>query len=149
VTTRGLVLADAGIVTGDEAVAAEFAHLLHEDVELDEFIALDAGVGSSALGVFVDEIVDDRLAELVLEVHDVMGDSQNASDSTGVLDRAEATATGVAGVCLALLPYLHGEANDVVAAALQDGGGYGAVYAAGHGDEDGGLISRQGRFLRS
>src|SRR5579862_1131995 len=124
-------------MAGHQLVAAQFAHLLHQDFEFDEAIAANAGIGGSTSRIFVDKVVDHRRPELLLEVHHVVRNVEDTCDASGVFDGAHRATACVPRVCLAFLPNLHCQADNVVAAALHESRGYAAVHPAAHGNEDG------------
>ena len=47
------------VVTGDKLVTSKLLHLLHEDLELDVAIALNARVWRSPLRVLIHKVIDD------------------------------------------------------------------------------------------
>jgi hypothetical protein len=83
---------DARVVAGDEHVGADRASALEERRELDVLVALHARVRRLAGEVRLDEIVDDRLAELGGEIDDVERDPEVRAHRACVLDVARAAA---------------------------------------------------------
>ncbi len=82
--------------------------------------------------------------EALFEVDHVVGDAEVLRDEARVVDVVERAA---AAGCAAfghkfgeppLVPKLHGEADDLVAAALQQACDDGAIHSARHGDGDDG-----------
>ena len=148
----GGVEGDAGVVAGGDALGADAVGHVEKLVELDEVVAEGAGDGRAAGEVLVDEGLDDLALEALFEVDDVVGNAELLGDAAGVVDVVErAAASGCAALGneigqAALVPQLHGQADDAAALAVQQTGDGGAVDAAGHGDgDDAGVIAVHGR----
>ena len=91
-----------------------------------------------------------RCFELLLEIDDVMRKIQMLSDALGVVDVVERAATMLRGAVAlqfgeaALIPKLHGEADDGMALLEEHGRDGGGIDAAGHGyGDEAGLWSRR------
>ena len=138
-----VVCVEAGVVPGGDDLGAELAGLVVEAAELEPVVAADAGVGCSARGVLVDEVVDD-LGEAVFEVADVEGDAEFCGDVAGVVRVADGAAPlfadfgggRVAGLFdgFALGAEAHEDPDDLVALTHQQPGGDGGIHAARHRD---------------
>jgi hypothetical protein len=111
-------------------------------LELDVIVAVGTGDRSAAPKVVLDERAHNALLELLLEIHDIVGEVQMLRDALGVIDvieRAAAMLRGTPALELreaALIPELHGEPDDGSALLLEDGCYGGRIHAAGHGDGD-------------
>jgi hypothetical protein len=97
-----------------------------------------------------DERAHDACFELFLEIDDVMGKIQMLGYALGVVDVVEGAAAVLRGAVplefgeAALIPELHGEADDGAILLEEDRGDCGRVDTAGHGysDEAGRWLSR-------
>src|SRR5512135_1554961 len=98
---------------------------IQKQVKLDEFVALDAGIGRPAAAVLGDEVVDDILRELGLQVEEVMRNGQVMTDRLGRADVAAHSRS-----------QLHGDAFYAVSLLLEQCRGDGAVHSAAHGYEN-------------
>ena len=125
---------DARVVAGREVVGVHRQGAVEEGAELDVLIAGQAGVGRAAALVLRDEVVDDLAAELLLEVHRVVRDSQHVGRGAGVIDVLDAAAALLvaAGAGIGIGPQTHRDANDVVALAHQQARRDGGIDAATH-----------------
>src|SRR5207302_8044178 len=89
--------ADPGVVAGGEVAGAEREGAVEENAELDPVVAADAGVRSAPGRVLRLEVGDHRVLELLLEVPDVVGDSEPRGGAAGVghgIDPAGAASPG-------------------------------------------------------
>ena len=140
-----------------DARGADLARGCDEIVKLDVIVAERARNGSTAGEIIGDERADDGLLEGLLEIDDVERDAEVAGDAAGVMhvvDGAAAmprspVARRVSGQLrqAALIPKLHGEADDGLAALAQHGRDGGAVDAAAHGHGDGVRCGNGGRII--
>ena len=141
-TAGGFVAADAGVVAGSEAIGADLAGHAKKRFELHVGIAIGAGDGSTAAEIVFDEGADDAVLELRFEIDDVVRKIQVLRDPLGVVNIVERTAAVLSGsVALefrqaALVPELHGEADNGAALLLKHGGHGGRVDATRHGHGD-------------
>ena len=141
-------MAHARVVSGGDALGSDLPGGVQQLVELHVIVAKRAGDGGASLEVIVNERADDGLLELALEIDHVIGDAEVLGDAARVVDVVDGAAAmlpGGLGVKLvlklrqaALVPELHGEAYDRLAAVVQDGGDGGAVDTAAHGHGNGG-----------
>ena len=88
--------------------------LLQKIAEFCEGIAANAGNRRAPPRVFVDEVIDDVMAEAALEIEDVVRNPKLLADSPGVVHGIERAARAVGDV-LAVTEKLHRGADDVVA----------------------------------
>src|SRR6185437_8042994 len=137
------VVADAGVMAGGDFIGADLTGGGEELVELDRRVAQAARHGRAAGGVGGGEGAYYVLFEAILEVDDIVGDAQRLGHATGIVDiveRATAPASALAHAGrarqTALIPKLHGEADDVAPLGVQHGCDRRAVHPAGHGDGD-------------
>ena len=133
------------VMAGCEAVGVEVARGGQQVAELDRAVALDAGDRRLAGEVALGEPVDHRIAESVLVVEDVVRDAEAFGDTPGVVDVLAGAAGALAVRRRAVIVKLQGDADDVVALALQQPGHDRGIDAAGHGDDDASLVRRLGK----
>ena len=127
-------------MAGRERRGAELARGLEQIAELDRAVALDAGHRRLARGVAVGEIVDHRLAEAALVVQHVMRDADPLGDVARVVDVLAGAAGALAMGGRAMIVELQRDADDVVAFRLQQRSRHRGIDAAGHGDDDPGVL---------
>src|SRR5271163_3372611 len=103
-------------------------------------VAERAGDGGSSGEILLDEGTDDITLEALLMVDDVVGDVEVLGDAAGVIHVVDgaAAAEHLLGHALlageaALVPELHGQADELVAFRLEHGGDGRGVDSAGHG----------------
>ena len=91
-----------------------------------------------------DEVIDDGLAEALLEVHDVVADAELAGHAPRVVDVLDAAALLLARELggARFGPEAHGDTDDLEATGDKERGGDGAIDAAGHADDHAGAIHR-------
>ena len=129
-------------MAGGEAGGADLPGHAKQRVELYVGVAIGAGDGSAAGKILIDEGADDAGFELVFEIHDVVREVEMLGDALGVVDVVDGAAAvllgrvGLQGGEAALIPELHGEADDFARLFLEEGSDYGAVDAAAHGYGD-------------
>src|SRR5262245_18691318 len=89
--------------------------------ELETTVARHAGNGSFTVQVTSDKRLNDRTLEVALEIQDVERKSKFFSHTTSVINIVERTTTRREGITVfvnvnatALIPQLHGKANEVV-----------------------------------
>ena len=129
-------LFDAGIVAGDDGVAAHEGRPVIEPPEFQIAVAVDAGIGGPALLVGVSKAVHHLAAELVGKVENVVGNPQPKCHAAGILhilQRAAGAAAGNTDVLVAVKG--HGSADAVPAAVLQKVSGDAGINAAAHCDQ--------------
>ena len=78
------VFLDPGVVSCDDTVAFKLFHLLLKQSELENAVAFDAGVGRPSLFVGAHERLDERVAELLFVVKDIVRDPQSQRDKSGI-----------------------------------------------------------------
>ena len=121
-------------MAGGDGVEAVVAGPLEEHAELDLAVAHHVGIRREAAPVAVEQVVDDAGAVLVHEVDDAELDAEAFGGGAGVVDVLLPGA--FADDVVLVDPVLHVRADELVAFALQEERGHGAVDSAGHGDED-------------
>jgi hypothetical protein len=143
VALRGRVVANTGVVAGGEPIGADLPGHSQQRFELYVGVAIGTGDGSAAAKIVVHKGADDALFKLVFEVHDVVRKVEMLGDAFGVVDvieRAAAVLRAEVGALKfgepALVPELHGEADDGAALLLQHGCDGGRVHTARHGHGD-------------
>src|SRR5579864_2893711 len=80
------IVADAGIVTGSDAVSADLSGRGEELIELHVIVAEGARNRSAAFEVVVDEGADDCVLEFALEINHVEWDAEVFGYTAGVVD---------------------------------------------------------------
>jgi len=134
-------------VTGGETLGADLTRHAQEWLKLYIGVAIGAGNGCATGEVVVDEGTHHASLEVLLEVHHVMRKMQMLCHGLGVIDVIEGAATVLRGAIAlkfgeaALVPELHGQADDGVALLLQEGSNGRRVDAAGHGYGDEAALS--------
>lgn len=114
-----------GIVAGGDKLAVELVGPAQQRVPFDVGIAEDAGVGRTTFQVFVGEMVDDIVAELIPDVEDVVRKTQLNGHVAGVVDAVEAAAAGFffGAPGTGVVPGFHRHADDFVALFVEEDGG--------------------------
>ena len=132
--------ARSDIMAGRERLRAELARGLQQVAELDRAVALDAGHRRLAERVALGKGVDHGLAEAVLVVEHVMRNADALGDIARVVDVLAGAAGALAMGRRAMVVKLQRDADDVVALRLQQRSRGRGVDAAGHGDDDPGIL---------
>src|SRR5215467_6855046 len=134
--------ANARVVAGGEAIGADLAGHAKQRFKLHIGIAVGTGDRRPAAQVVVDKRPHHVLLKLLLEVDDIVSKIEMLRDALGVVNVVKRTAAVLCGAVAlklgqaALIPKLHGEADDRTALLPEDGGDGRRVDAAGHGDGD-------------
>ena len=130
-------------MAGGDAVGADLPRGGEQLVELHVVVAERARNRRAAFEIIVDERADHVVFEFALEIHHVERNAEMLGDAArvvDVVDRAAAMLRGAARFFLrqaALIPELHREADDRLAAIVKHRRDRGAIDAAAHGDGDG------------
>ena len=95
-----VALANAGVVAGDEDVAAERGDAIEQHPEPDSPIAFDARVRGASLQVPGDESIDDLRGELLHLIEHVVRHTEPGGDAAGVFGVGDRAASRLAGVRL-------------------------------------------------
>ena len=132
--------ARGNVVAGRERSSAEFARGLEQVAELDRTVAFDARHRRLARGVAVGKMVDHRVAEAALVVQHVMRNSNPCRDVACIVDVLAGAAGTLAMGGGAMIVELQRDADDVVAFGLQKRSRHRGIDAAGHGDDDPGIL---------
>ena len=138
------IVFDSGVVAGGHGVSADLAGHAEQFVKLDVVVAKSAGQGRASAQVFGDEGPHDGLLEALLKVHDIERKIEVLGDAAGVIEIVGRTAAAFGAhrerrIDLgqaALVPKLHGEADDATVLREQQGRRRGAVHTAAHADDD-------------
>src|SRR5262249_42771036 len=140
---RGRVVANTSVVAGGEPIGADLPSHSQQRLELYVGVAIGTGDGSAAAEIVVHKGADDALFKLVFEVHHVVRKVEMLGDALGVvnvIERAAAVLRAEVGALKfgepALIPELHGEADDRAALLLQHGCDGRRVHTARHGHGD-------------
>src|ERR1700691_3786042 len=140
VTTGVRIMTDARVMPRGDAFGANLASGDEQLVELHVIVAESARDRSTALQIVVHEGTDDVLLEFALEIDYVKRDAEMFGDATRIVDiinRATTMLRGLGGLELretALVPKLHGEADDGLTALVHDRSDGGTVHPSTHGD---------------
>jgi len=143
--TAGCVVAtNACVVAGGEAIGADLTGHAEQRLELYVGIAIGAGDGCAAAQIVFHEGTNDAFFELRFEIDDVMREIQVLRDALGVVYIVERAAAVLCGTLIregalkfgqtALVPQLHGQADDWAVLLLEHGRDGRRIHAAGHGD---------------
>ena len=108
--------------------------------ELDGAVALDARHRCFARRVALGEAVDHRFLEARLVVEHVMRNADALGDRTRVVDVAARAARALAVRGGAVVVELQRDPDHVIALGLEQRGRHRGVDAAGHGDDDPGVL---------
>ena len=127
-----------------QRIGAKIHGSLQQIAELDGLIAGHAGDGRLAGEISVGKGVDDRLAEILLIVENIMGHAEMIGHATGVANVLPRAAGAGPGRRIARIVELQRDADDVVSLFLEDCGGDRGIDATGHGDDDPGVFRRLG-----
>ena len=127
-------------MAGRQRVGAEVARGLEQVGELDRLVAGDAGHRRLAGEVAVGEAVDHRLAEAALVVEHVVRNAERLGDAARVVDVLAGAAGALAVRRRAMVVELQRDADDVVALGLEQRRDDRGIDAAGHGDDDAGVL---------
>src|SRR6204780_4300281 len=140
VTTGVRIMTDARVMPRGDAFGANLASGDEQLVELHVIVAESARNRSTALQIVVHEGTDDVLLEFALQIEYVKRDAEMFGDATRIVDiinRATTMLRRLGGLELreaALVPELHGEADDGLAALVHDRSDGGTVHTSTHGD---------------
>ena len=128
------------VMAGRERLRAELARGRQQVAELDRAVALDAGHRRLARGVALGKAVDHQLLEALLIVEHVMRNADPLGDIARVMDVLAGAAGALAMARRAMVVKLQRDADDVVTLRLQQRSRGRGVDAAGHGDDDPGVL---------
>ena len=117
------------IVSGCDVRAVQGIGVGQEVAEFGERIAAHAGDGCPASAVLAHEVLNHVQIEPVLEIEDVVRDTQRRRDVAGVVDGIQ-RAAGPIGDLFAVAEELHGGPHHVISLLNQSGSGNGAVHSA-------------------
>ena len=138
--TAGGRCARGDVMAGRQNLRAKLAGGAEQVLELDRHVAVDAGHRRLAQDVALGEAVDHRLLESAFVVEDVMRNADPVGDVAGVVDVLPGAAGALAVRRRPMVVKLQRHADDVIALLLQKRGGHRRVDAAGHGDDDAGVL---------
>ena len=127
---------NAGIVAGDDHIAAQLLCAVIEAGKFQITVAVNTWIRRPALQIGSHELVDDLLAEGIGEVEHMVDNPHAIGYCPRVLHVVQCAAgvlSGDPGVLI--LIELHGTADTVPARLLHEPGGNGGVHTAAHGDQ--------------
>ena len=127
-----LIVAHPGIVAGSDGIRPLLQRPVQQGTEFDLPVAVDAGIGSSALHIFLHKVVHDGGAEQPAQIQHLMGNPHGGGHRFGHLNIICRTAQA--------RPVLIGmqaqrDAGDVVPGPPQQQCRRSAVHAAAHGSK--------------
>ena len=128
------------VMAGGEHLRAQFARGAEQVLELDRHVAVDAGHRRLSRHVALGEAVDHRLLEAAFVVEDVVRNADPVGHRAGVVDVLAGAARALAMRRRPVVVKLERDADDVIALGLQKRGRHRRVDAAGHGDDDAGVL---------
>jgi len=129
-------------MAGGQALGSDLAGHAEKRLEFHIGVAVGAGDGSAAGKILFNEGAHDAGFELFFKVDDVVWKIQVLRDALGVVDVVEGAATVLRGAIAlefgeaALIPELHGEADDGAILLEKNRGNGGGVDTTGHGYGD-------------
>ena len=129
-------LAARHIVAGGERLGAELAGGVEKIVKLDRLVAGDTGHRRLAGDVARRETVDHRIAKALLVVENVVRDAEGGGDAAGIVNVLPGAAGALAVGRLAMVVELQGDADHIVAGALEQPRNHRGIDPARHGDDD-------------
>ena len=136
------VVARDNVVPGRQKVGAEIARRSEQVGEFHVLVAGDAGDRRFARDIGARERLDHLLAEALLVVENVVGNSEPRGDVAGVVDILAGAARALAMGRLAVVVELHGHADHVIALAGQQRSDDGGIDAARHRHHNAGFRGR-------
>ncbi len=125
---------------GGQHARAELPRCPQQLIELDRTVALDAGHRRLARGIAVGEAFDHRLAKPILIIEHVVRNADALGHETGIVDVLSGAAGALAMSGFAMIVKLQRDPDHVVAFRLQQRRRRRRVDAAGHGDNDAGVL---------
>ena len=128
------------VMAGRQHLRAQFARGAEQVLELDRHVAVDAGHRRLARDVALGEAVDHRLLEAAFVVEHVVRNADPVGHRAGVVDVLAGAAGALAVRRRPVVVKLERDADDVIALGLQKRGRHRRVDAAGHGDDDAGVL---------
>jgi hypothetical protein len=129
-------------VAGGEALGANLAGQAEQRLEFHVGVAVGAGDGGAAGKILLDEGTHDAGFELFFEVDDIVRKIQMLGYALGVVNVVERAAAVLRGAIAlefreaALIPELHGKADDGAVLLEEDRGNGRRVDSTGHGYGD-------------
>ena len=128
------------VMAGGEHLRAQFTRGAEQVLELDRHVAVDAGHRCLSRHVALGEAVDHRLLETAFVVEDVVRNADPVGHRACVVDVLAGAARALAMRRRPVVVKLERDADDVIALGLQKRGRHRRVDAAGHGDDDAGVL---------
>ena len=119
-----------------DVMAGRHAVGFQQVAELDPLVAADAGNWRRAGQIGVGEFVDDRFAELVLVIQDIMGKAHAFGHATGIVDVLARAARAFLGQCRAVVIQLQRDPDDIISFGFQLRRNDGTVHAPRHRHDD-------------
>ena len=127
-------------MAGRQHVGAQLARGDQQVVEFDRHVAFDARHRRLAVDVALGEAVDHRFLEAAFVVEHVMRNADALGDAARIIDVLPGAAGALAVGGGAVVVELQRDADHVIALGLEQRGGHRGIDAAGHGDDDTGVL---------
>src|SRR5450759_2771563 len=127
-------------MAGRQHVGAELARGDQQVVEFDRHVAFDAGHRRLAGDVALGEAVDHRFLEAAFVVEHVMRNADALGNAARIIDVLPGAAGALAVAGGAVVIELQRDADHIIALGLEERGGHRGIDAAGHGDDDTGVL---------
>ena len=141
---RAFVEGDARVVAGGDALGPNLLRHDEQLIELQMIVAKAAGNGRAPGKILLDERANHVALEALLVIDHVIRDADLLGHAARVVDIVERAAASLHGLGhtlasgqAALVPELHGQADDVVSLGAQHGRDGGRIHTARHGYGDG------------
>src|SRR6266404_9484097 len=139
-----LVKDDLGIMAGCDFVGANLLRHNKKLVKLQVIVAETAGDRCTPGKILLDERTHHIALKALFVIDHVVGDANGLGNAASIVDIVDRTAAALDGFGhafvsgeTALVPELHGQADDVVASGTQHGRDDRGVNSSRHGDSDG------------
>ncbi|MNV07104.1 hypothetical protein D3C71_975200 [compost metagenome] len=127
-------------MAGRQGIRAQFLRGGKQIGEFYRLVAGHAGDRRFAHGIGFGKGVDHGFTEPRFVIQHVMGDTERFADPARIVDILPG-ATGAGAVhSRTVVVKLEGNAEDIIALALEDTGHHGRIDATGHGDNDPGIF---------
>ena len=121
-------------MSGRQIFGSHFFGSIPQNIELDELIAPDTGVGSPPQGIFFTKIIDDPFLEGFPKVDHIMRDFKLGGHSIGISDGSPPTAGARTFTLLfRQRKNIHRDPDHFAALLLQECGSDGRIDSSAHG----------------
>ena len=132
----GIIILNAGIVTGRNAPAADITGTAQQRIKLDVFVAVNARIRRQAALIAGNKPVNDLFMKNIAHIKDIMINTQTRAHAACVRDVIGRAARTRLFADIALIIQRHRHARHVIALLQQQHCTRRAVHAAAHGCEN-------------